>query len=327
MRRCEIKLHNYNQQHVSSSSGNSGLAGIVLNTDGKAGQIGLGLGPQRAAGSSSTFDYALILDRGTSGLKWKVGSNTNPFSLATSYSIWHSGNHGDGSGLDADKLDGIQASSFLRGDTADTFTTLSGTILNIGNKVELRESTDRGDLLQITGTTSSWAGLQIRNSSNEGRWSFMTDGAAGGIYDDENGKWHIYMVENNSTYLYYNGAAKLQTSNTGISVTGTMTASSNVTANSDIRLKTNIVTIEDALAKTLSLRGVTFDRTDIESNDQIGVIAQEVEEVLPSLVHIDEDTGIKSVAYQNIVAVLIEAIKEQQVQIDELREEVKKLKG
>lgn len=319
--------HNYNLQHVNSSSGNSGLAGIVLNTDGTAGQIGLGLGPQRASGSSSTFDYALILDRGTSGLKWKVGSNVSPFSLATSYTIWHSGNDGSGSGLDADTVDGIQASSFLRGDTSDTFTTLSGTVLNIGNKVELRESTDRADLLQITGTTSGWAGLQIRNSSNEGRWSFMINGANAGIYDDENNKWHIYMQENNYTVLYYNGSSRLLTSNSGISVTGTMTASSNVTANSDIRLKTNIVTIEDALAKTLSLRGVTFDRTDIESNDQIGVIAQEVEEVLPSLVHIDEDTGIKSVAYQNIVAVLIEAIKEQQVQIDELREEVKKLKG
>lgn len=97
-----------------------------------------------------------------------------------------------------------------------------------------------------------------------------------------------------------------------------------VTANSDIRLKTNIETISDALNKVLSLRGVTYDRID-SAEHQIGVIAQEVESVIPELVY--ENDGIKSVAYSNMVAVLIEAIKEQQVQINELRDEIKKLKG
>lgn len=97
-----------------------------------------------------------------------------------------------------------------------------------------------------------------------------------------------------------------------------------VTANSDIRLKTNIETISDALNKVLSLRGVIYDRID-SGERQIGVIAQEVETVLPELVH--ENDGTKSVAYSNMVAVLIEAIKEQQVQINELRDEIKKLRG
>ena len=68
--------------------------------------------------------------------------------------------------------------------------------VKIGSEVVLQESTDRADLLQITSTTSGWGGLQIRNSSNEGRWSFMTDGEASGIYNDEDGIWHIYMLEN-----------------------------------------------------------------------------------------------------------------------------------
>ena len=131
---------------------------------------------------------------------------------------------GSGSGLDADLLDGVQGSSYLRSDTADTFTTLSGTALTIGSGVELRESADRADLLQITSTTSSWGGLQIRNSSNEGRWSFMTDGSAAGIYDDENGDWHVYMTENAGVQLRYNGATKLQTTSGGATVTGTVTA-------------------------------------------------------------------------------------------------------
>ena len=67
----------------------------------------------------------------------------------------------------------------------------------------------------------------------------------------------------------------------------------------------------------MSMRGVSFDWID-SGNSEIGVIAQEVEEVLPELVNTN-DEGIKSVKYGNIVAVLIEAIKEQQEQINELK--------
>ena len=318
--------HNQDSLHVNSSSGQSGISAIVFNCDGTEGRIHMGVGPQRAPGSTANFDYGLDISRGVSGLLWRSGSSTVPQSLATAYTVWHSGNDGSGSTLDADTLDGVQGASYLRSDANDTFTNLSGTSLTIGNGITLRESADRADLLEITSSTSGWGGIQIRNTANEGRWSFMTDGDNAGIYNDEDNQWQIYFSEASSTSLYFNGAVRFQTTNAGASLTGTLTASTNVTANSDIRLKTNIVTIKDALAKTLSLRGVTFDRVDIDAENQIGVIAQEVEKVLPTLVHTDEDTGIKSVAYQNMVAVLIEAIKEQQVQIDELREEIRKLK-
>jgi hypothetical protein len=98
---------------------------------------------------------------------------------------------------------------------------------------------------------------------------------------------------------------------------GNATFSGTVTANSDERLKENVVGISNALSKVLSLRGVEFNRIG-QTDREIGVIAQEVEKVLPELVHEGVD-GVKSVAYQNMVAVLIEAIKEQQAQIDELK--------
>ena len=101
--------------------------------------------------------------------------------------------------------------------------------------------------------------------------------------------------------------------------TGDFTATGNVTAYSDITLKKNIELIPNALDKVLSLRGVTYNRTDIENEPkQSGVIAQEVEKVLPEVVDTNEE-GIKSVAYGNMVGLLIEAIKEQQQQIDELK--------
>ena len=96
--------------------------------------------------------------------------------------------------------------------------------------------------------------------------------------------------------------------------TGNFTASGDITAYSDKRLKRNIETISDPLDIVTKLRGVKFEK---DGRHGTGVIAQEVEEVLPEVVHTDAE-GMKSVAYGNIVGVLIEAIKDQQAQIDDL---------
>jgi len=101
-----------------------------------------------------------------------------------------------------------------------------------------------------------------------------------------------------------------------------------VTANSDIKLKTNIKTIENALEKVLSLRGVEYDRVD-NNDHQIGVIAQEVEKIIPEVVYPKEPSPnyeTKSVAYANMVGLLIEAIKEQQEQISTMKEELELLR-
>ena len=102
---------------------------------------------------------------------------------------------------------------------------------------------------------------------------------------------------------------------------GHFTATGNITAYSDITLKKNIEVIPNALDKVLQLRGVTFDRKDIETSRQLGVIAQEVEKVCPEVVSTNDD-DIKSVAYGNMVGLLIEAVKEQQVQINKLQEKI-----
>ena len=108
-----------------------------------------------------------------------------------------------------------------------------------------------------------------------------------------------------------------------LNVTGDIVASGDVTAYSDISLKSNIQTIDNALDKVTALRGVTFDKDGRKGS---GVIAQEVEEVLPEVVHTNDD-GLKSVAYGNMVGTLIEAMKEQQEQINQLKAEIEKLKG
>ena len=106
-------------------------------------------------------------------------------------------------------------------------------------------------------------------------------------------------------------------SSSGNALAGSFTATGDITAYSDKRLKTNIETISGALEKVNALRGVTFDK---DGKRGLGVIAQEVEKILPEVVLDGEK--YKSVAYGNIVGVLIEAMKEQQSQINELKEKL-----
>jgi hypothetical protein len=99
---------------------------------------------------------------------------------------------------------------------------------------------------------------------------------------------------------------------------GNVWARNDITAFSDIRVKENIRPIENALQKVVNSRGVMYDRIDTGEKNGIGFIAQELEIQIPDLVKSD-DKGFKSVKYQNMVAILTEAIKEQQKQIEELK--------
>jgi hypothetical protein len=102
-----------------------------------------------------------------------------------------------------------------------------------------------------------------------------------------------------------------------IAVSGAITATGEVTAYfSDLRLKTNIVPIADALDKVEAINGVTFDPNEaalalgIDARHQMGVIAQEVEAVAPELVCDSAFAGYKTVRYDKLTALLIEAVKE-----------------
>jgi len=104
-----------------------------------------------------------------------------------------------------------------------------------------------------------------------------------------------------------------------LDVTGTIRATGDVIAFSDARVKDNVVTIDNALDKVNKLRGVTYTRNDIEDKQtKMGVIAQEVLEVIPEVVQQD-DKGNYSVAYGNMNGLLIEAIKELKAEIEELK--------
>jgi hypothetical protein len=104
-----------------------------------------------------------------------------------------------------------------------------------------------------------------------------------------------------------------------------------VNESSDIRWKKDISTLSDALTKVKELRGVNykwrvdeFKDKEFDGDAQIGLIAQEVEKIYPELVCTDKE-GFKSVEYSKIVAILIEAIKEQQKQFDTQQSKIEEL--
>jgi hypothetical protein len=125
---------------------------------------------------------------------------------------------------------------------------------------------------------------------------------------------YISCTHNGGVVLYYNDAIKFATSAAGVSITGTLTASADVIAYSDRKLKKNIKTLDGS--KVYDMRGVSFTRKDT-GKDGSGIIAQELQKIAPELV--SETDGTLGVAYGNITGYLIEAIKDLKAEVEELK--------
>ncbi len=136
---------------------------------------------------------------------------------------------------------------------------------------------------------------------------------------------------------FYNSQLSMRGGNVGIGtlvpaykldVSGTIRATGDVIAYSDARVKDNVTTVENALDKVKSLRGVTYTRKDDDTKSlKVGVIAQEVLPILPEVVQQDPDDGNYNVAYGNMAGVLIEAIKELKSQNDTLLTRIEQLEN
>jgi hypothetical protein len=111
--------------------------------------------------------------------------------------------------------------------------------------------------------------------------------------------------------------------NLNIMTDGTLT-----TATSDVRMKENIYQITDALDRITHLRGVSFTwKNDSSKIQQIGMIAQEVEPIVPEIVFTNTVDGLKGINYSQVSPLFVEAIKEQQQQIKSIKEETLQLKS
>jgi hypothetical protein len=190
------------------------------------------------------------------------------------------------------------------------------------------------DTLAVTGVLTADAGVNIDNITIDGTEIDLSSGdltvdvagdiildAGGGDVILQGGTTQYAAFTKSGTNLIIQSGTTAAATFSGANVTfagtlasGAITSSGDVTAFSDMRLKSDIRTIDNALNRVCDLRGVFFTK---DNEAGTGVIAQEVENILPEVVH----SGVyKSVAYGNMVGVLIEAIKELRSQVKSLQE-------
>jgi hypothetical protein len=260
---------------------------------------------------------------------------------------WNSLNDGSGSGLDADLLDGKHASdavgvntvvtregsgytflNYINSNTGDNENPTIGQIITInsGNDGYYRKSGIQHVLNSMAGLGATWTGTQYFQSNRDTTsnspplQAYSTSGGAimafhrAGIYAINMG------LDSDNIFRIAGWSASANAFQ--MDGSGNLTMLGNITAYSDIRKKKDITTIENALDMVSRMRGVRFRRIDTDQAG-VGVIAQEMLEVLPEVVQqgIGNDDTM-SVAYGNIVGVLIEAIKEQQAHINKLETKI-----
>jgi len=186
------------------------------------------------------------------------------------------------------------------------------------------EKAGEANAIQIFNTQENFNYLTFIDSQSNGaqyaRIGFSS-GSGNPMKIDNMGNTAIYITSAGNV-----GIKKTSGISYAFDVTGDIRATSDVIAFSDRRVKENIVTIDGALDKVNKLRGVTYTRKDInDKSTKVGVIAQEVLDVLPEVVSQDNQ-GKYSVAYGNMAGVFIEAIKELKAEVDSLKQEIKELK-
>ena len=216
-------------------------------------------------------------------------------------------------------------------------------------RTALIEFTDGDDAITITDTglcafaqkVTADAGIDIDNINIDGTTIALSSGdltldAAGDIVLDAGGDeiilkdgstnvGHFSLDSDNLTIKTLvgdkdfvikgvDGSSEITALTIDMSAAGAATFNNDVTAFSDERLKSNIETIDQALNKVGQMRGVTFER---DGRKGTGVIAQEVQKVMPEVVH--DEGEYMSVAYGNLVGVLIEAVKELKAEVEELK--------
>jgi hypothetical protein len=170
----------------------------------------------------------------------------------------------------------------------------------------------------INGLTMAGA-LQTAGShtvGSSGTSNIYMGGTSGNYFRFHTNNSHTYFDGNVGDIHWRQGAS---TRFTFYMTSANMTINGSLTQNSDERVKENIVEIPNAIDKVKAMKGVYYNRTDFNTGvTKVGVLAQEVEAVLPELIVEAPDSGLKSVAYGELTAVLINAVKELEARVQEL---------
>ena len=211
------------------------------------------------------------------------------------------------------KLDVDADADDLTGDSATGRLTLGA-----GEDLNLYHGGTHSYIVNDTGDLFIDTAGDIQLDADGGDIRLLDGGTQFGKFTNSSSDFVISSSVNDKDIIFKgaDGGADITALTLDMSGAGAATFNNNVTAYSDERLKSNIETIENGLEKVEKLRGVTYTR---DERDNIGVIAQEVEKVLPDIVLTADDMmGTKSVDYSRLTAVLIEAVKELTTRIEKL---------
>jgi hypothetical protein len=182
---------------------------------------------------------------------------------------------------------------------------------------------------RMNGNRNGWYGHAIDSAYLP---HYMWESGNGGIYLQNAGRWVLYhSLGNNCTGMGTSATA----GGYAIYCNGGVYATGNIVAYSDIRKKKDVVTVDNALNKILELRGVYYTKIYNENDTipdggadkrQLGVVAQEVNEVVPEVVSYTEHLDEYAVAYGNFAGLFIQGFKEQQIIINKQADEINLLK-
>ena len=314
-----IKTPDIQTRYAKSESGSIGISQLAV-SDGTNGQVLTTNGSGTlsfATVSSGSADTNYYLD----GVTRVDGTNTLEFSVngATDQTFAFGANAFNSTTIPA-------AEAYTAHEDTSTLSGIYGDTAN-GTKIDTITVDANGHVTAVTtGATGNMTGFFVEDGdgtevqiNNANEWKFVegtgidinwTDTSTGSDTDP-------YDLTITCTIDSPAEVGLANLSSSGNALAGTFTATGDLIAYSDARVKENVETIPNALEKVTALRGVNFNKIG-EEKRSTGVIAQEVAEVIPEVVHESED-GMLGVAYGNITGLLIEAIKEQQKQIDELK--------
>ena len=343
---------------INIKSGAAGTSGAVNWTFSSTGtnyaSIKLPYDTRASTGLHIDSGYPITLDATTSmrfdisgSEKMRIDSNGsvthNGSNVGTK--IWGVSNDGSGSGLDADLFKGLTTSS--SGDRWNIVPTVDvNGVMEVGKYIDFHESdTDSADYsfrLESAGGSSgallkAYGNLNLNNGATDGASLLLSTNVASAFGINNNGGSLVFK-DGSTEKMRLNYQDRLGLGTTApaqkLHVVGSIVATGNITAYySDERLKNLIGTIPNALDKVSQLNGYYYTPNDtakglgVESKGvEVGVSAQEIETVLPEIIADSVvGTGYKTVMYEKITPLLIEAIKELSDKVDALETKLNSL--
>ena len=317
----------------STASGTSSISGGYLTIASGDVSVALGNGAQAAG----TYSYSIgHLSKANGDNSVALGFfNESNGQYATSFgkSTEASGNSSTSIG-DSTTASGQTATAMGENTTASGYVSLAlgknttssaeqSIAAGFGSIAEGNRSTALGFYSKASGTSSTALGLHTVSESPSslviGTWNELNEGDEWPLFVIGNGGWDASATN-------YLGGEENRSNAFEVLFDGTTTIAGDLSINSDARLKANIVSLGATLSKLLQIDGKSYTmKKDKREKQKIGLLAQDIEKVFPELV--SESNGIKSVNYQGLVPVLINALKEQEEKIKSQENKLLKLES